>query len=60
MGALRGGRGFKARGESKVEGGEWLVSDARNMCLLGAVDRTGAIREASRSTFAPGMVMSML
>ncbi|CZR51314.1 probable conserved mitochondrial protein [Phialocephala subalpina] len=47
---------FKAEGESKVEGGEWLASEEGNTWLLEAIDRiVEALGEGRGSSFAPGI-----
>jgi len=52
---------FKASGEFKVEGGEWLASDEGNLWMLGAIDRiVEALGEGKGSSFAPGMKKAKL
>lgn len=52
---------FKAEGEFKVEGGEWLASDEGNIWLLGAVDAVvEALGQGKGSSFAPGFEKAKL
>ncbi|CZT53112.1 probable conserved mitochondrial protein [Rhynchosporium secalis] len=52
---------FRAEGEFKVDGGEWLASDEGNIWLLESVDAiVEALGNGSGTSFAPGMIKSKL
>ena len=52
---------FRAEGEFKVDGGEWLATDEGNIWLLGAVDTiVEALGQGKGTSFAPGMEKAKL